>query len=992
MLSRLLGGAADLFKTHTFNYCNIETADDPFTLVRKDGGLITVLDINGSYQLVGAKEFQRRLTTMIDRLQGVLAREGARLEFFFSRDPSSGVRMVDESQAGSYQTLKNFRMSGASILKERSEVLGSAIANEYTFLVIHTLPTVLPGPVRAREEKKRMQDENVKRSGMRPGAMGQSPLVAISSLRETHSAFVNNLIHNIKEYVSVERMEVHDVLRSIRMLIDPDNTAIDYRPYLPGDRMPVRMMQEFSTEADMSWIQWPNVGQQIFPQDAELAPEDSSMIKIGRRYYAPIMMDLPPQRFHPFVDLFQGIDGEVPWRMKLTLDTGSDAIRSKLSTKQSLNMIISFTNSNNKLITEDINALLQASERGEPLVNCYMSFSTWGDNYDDAYKYRSMISQSIQSWGHPDILIEKGDPFAALFDTLPAVTRTPISTPFPALLGDALGIAPLTRPASPYKEGSLMFRTLDKKLWPYMVHSSKQTMHIDLIYARPGSGKSVFLGAKNLALLTKPGLDGLLPRISVLDIGHSSKAFSDFVRELLPKSMRHMVEHRRLSMSRDDAINIFDTPLGCRKPLAVDRDFIVDFLSSLMTPVGSDAIDGMMEMVGRLVDSVYDHLIESPKIYEPFVDTLTDQAIEANNIDIQDEMTWFEVVDELFDKGLMTSAARAQRFAVPVLSDVAEIMAQDASVKDIFGEAKTRTGEPLLKACNRMLSSVSGDYPILSNPTMFDISHARIVSLDLMDVCPSGGAKANHQTNLMYMLGMNILTRDFYRSKEQLREIPDKYKMYHAKRIEAEAKSPKHLCMDEFHRTSSAIQVRDNVVRYMREGRKFNVMVTLCSQQEEDFNKEMVNMATNTWVLDRGTEHTVNYLRNVFRPSEDALRGLNTHVSGPSREGVNLLYLGVNKGAKVEQILNFKMSPQEIWALSTTVEDVQIRSKLADSIGYIKAIEILGKRFPGGSCKDYLEARQRMNTDDGLGSTLSEEDKTNAAVNNLYKELVAECF
>ena len=89
---------------------------------------------------------------------------------------------------------------------------------------------------------------------------------------------------------------------------------------------------------------------------------------------------------------------------------------------------------------------------------------------------------------------------------------------------------PMFRPASPWEFGSLLLRSPDGKPWPYQPGSPLQTTWIDMIYARPGSGKSVLSNAINFSLCIQPGIQRL-PRISI-DIGPSSAGLISLVRSI----------------------------------------------------------------------------------------------------------------------------------------------------------------------------------------------------------------------------------------------------------------------------------------------------------------------------------------------------------------------------------------------------------------------------------------------------------------------------
>ena len=79
--------------------------------------------------------------------------------------------------------------------------------------------------------------------------------------------------------------------------------------------------------------------------------------------------------------------------------------------------------------------------------------------------------------------------------------------------------------------GALLFRSPDGKPWPFQPGSTQQTTWIDLVYARPGSGKSVLSNAINLALCLSGGLTRL-PRIAIIDIGPSSSGLISLLKKL----------------------------------------------------------------------------------------------------------------------------------------------------------------------------------------------------------------------------------------------------------------------------------------------------------------------------------------------------------------------------------------------------------------------------------------------------------------------------
>ena len=113
-----------------------------------------------------------------------------------------------------------------------------------------------------------------------------------------------------------------------------------------------------------------------------------------------------------------------------------------------------------------------------------------------------------------------GDPLFGVTATWPGLMPTSPAPVTAVPLQDAIGMWPL-RSASPWKEGSLLFRTQDGKIMPFAPTSSEQAAWIDFGVTPMGGGKSVFLNAFNFAFVTQAGLSRL-PWLSIVDVGPSS--------------------------------------------------------------------------------------------------------------------------------------------------------------------------------------------------------------------------------------------------------------------------------------------------------------------------------------------------------------------------------------------------------------------------------------------------------------------------------------
>jgi intracellular multiplication protein IcmB len=946
-----------VLKNNVMNYCQIETSSGKNNLVTREGGLMSIYEIKGTFGIVGENAFLQQLESMVNGLSSGLSRPGHRLQFIFRRDPMNSKEALRKSIRGAIQTMTKLNLDLEGMITERGSLLERKTVLETCHLVITTYPSALHPDI-LKESGKERAANSLKNGSLKPGAMAQSPNMEMPGLEMIHSGFATQVISKLQEKISIGEMDAHQFVHLIKKQITQFDTSDQWKATLFGDQSPSnRLVEEVPAAGDLSHLLWPEVSHQLFTREPKTHEKDSTLVDIGDWVIAPLMVDQRPQDPKPFADLFGSIDRNVPWQMSLVIDSGHERIKSMISKRKTFASFVAFASSENALIRDAAEILLQAAT-DNTLVSGQITFSTWGRSLEDTRRNRSKLKSAVEAWGQLQIIEERGDAIEAWFNTLPGFSANHLATPIPFTVTEALGLAPLTRPVSPWADGTMLYRTIDEKVFPYLPGSNLQNANMELVFAPPGFGKSFYLAAANMGLITRPGNE-ILPRIGILDIGFSSAMFVDMVRDALPANQKHLAQSFRLEMDRRYAVNFFDTPLGCQIPLKVDREFVVNMMTLLCTPAGKEAPGRLSELVSNLVDAMYEYFSEekNPNIYERGLVPKVDEAIEAHNLKLHDGVSWWKLVRILHLKGLSHEATLAQRFAVPTLNDATAVLARSSSIKDVYGESMVDNGqESLIKYLQTMITSSVNDFPILSQPTVFSLGEARIVSIDLMSVARDGSAQAEKKTAVMYLLGRQILSKDFYRKAiYTIPEIPEEYKSYHRKIIERDEAVPKKFCMDEFHRTSAVPAVRKQAAIDIREGRKYDVHVSLLSQLLEDFDDSMVKLVNNIIILSKGiSEMSLNEIRARFAPSEDAIKYMNRWLTGPGPEGSSMLYIGQltsETAPKIEQVLRLTLGPTEIWAYSTTPTDVSLRKRMSDRIGLSNALKVLSKAYPKGSAK-----------------------------------------
>ena len=964
-------------------YCTIETADSRHALAARDGSLVSIIKLHGATELVGPYEFDRIHKGLINTLSPSLSRPGHAVQVYFHYDKDLVKEEITDIFRAAMSTSKRLGLQLDDLFEERINHLSKYCASEACYLVLWTRPSSLNKTQLEQSNKAKL--ERLRTAKLPPIRKAQNFIIGIPELRESHESFVRSTVNDLRDVnLYAVLLDVHQALHDMRKSVDPEFTASDWKPVLPGDRIPIRNIRD-PNRRDVSEIVWPPLSPQIIPRDGEVL--SLRACRIGDKIYSTYFIDLFPQEIKPFFELFKrAIHSRLPWRISFLIE--SDGLRT-LGIKPLLATILSFASSQNPLIA-DAAELLKFYETSTDyaIVKFRVAASTWANVGEDRLLRTrgAELSKAMQGWGQCEVAEFSGDSYEAALTTCLGLSTDSVATASVAPLNDVCYMLPFTRPASPWTTGAILLRSPDGKPWPYQPGSTQQTTWIDLVYARPGSGKSVLSNAINLALCLQPGIIRL-PRIAIIDIGPSSSGLISLIREALPENQRYLAAYHRLRMTPDYSINPFDTQLGCRHPTPQERSFLVNFITLLATPIGeSKAYDGISDMAGMIVDELYKNLEDNqnPNRYSVNQSAIVDKAIEKIEYKIDQHTSWWEVVDALFKADLKYEAAQAQRYCSPLIADAVSIC-RTKVVEDLYGKIIAPTGEPIITAFGRMLSAAVREYPILSRITQFDLGEAKVVSLDLDEVAKTGGEAADRQTAVMYMLARYILARHYYLTEENVEDFPEQYRDYHRQRILQIREDPKRLVMDEFHRTSKAQSVRDQVIVDMREGRKWKVQVALLSQSLEDFDPVMVEFATSIFIMDAGPQQAVEKSVKTFGLSETAKLALTTRVHGPRAEGATFLAQFATKLGMNTQLCTATLGPIELWAFNTTAEDARIRNALYKRIGASETRKLLAMLYPQGSAAKIVEQRLARRTESGA---TGDEKVGESVIDELIEEIM----
>lgn len=980
MLDGFLKPIVRLLRQPIESFIRLETADSETAFASQDGSLITVIKVDGARQIIGDQEYRKILSDCVVKMGTRFDKPGHAIQIYFSRNPDRIQEEIRKMLRPNYIAAQNVGLEITDIFEERARHLCHYLAWEEIYFVMWTRPAILSKSDFAREAERSRKKKWVKADD------AQYPFAGVEGLRTRHQSFVSSAIVSLKEMgIECAEMEVHDAMVAIRSNLIQVSGDTSWRAFLPGDPIPARAPEN---KRDLSEILWPTLRQQLTMASAKVV--NDHVVEMGPYLWGGVDMVLGPTDPLPFpAFLSRMTEANCPFRMSFLIEGGGIQ---GMALQAFLSSVFAVTNAENKQVKDALEALAVVA-RNEPVVKMRLSFCTWAPKGDmELMEDRlSALTQAAESWGYCQVSHISGDPLDQVMSSALAIHCASTAPPAVLPLYELMKLVPWQRAASPFPSGSILFRTPDGRVWPYQTGTNVTTTWFDLVFAQPGGGKSVLMNTLNLGTCLTAGVSQL-PFIAVIDIGPSSAGLVSLLRDALPPTRRNEVTSFRLQMSNNFAINPFDTKLGMRYPQVTERSFLNELLTLLCTPPGqAEPYDGIAQLAGMVVDEMFRWRDDAssnaePRPYLPRIDSTVDEAIRKHELVLPPSAYWWDVVDMLFEKGATYEATVAQRYAMPTLGD-SVAAARRPQIKNLLEETSIgASSEGVIHAFERMITSSVREFPILASVTKFSLAENRVCALDLADVCPAGDAASDRQTAIMYMLARHALVTPWWINEEALNQMKPQYRVYHEKRLREFAETPKRLCYDEFHRTSRTKSVRHQIVRDVREGRKRGIQIILASQMLDDFDDDMVDLATGVWVLGTAiSDGAVQATQDRFGLTDTARWIIRHKLTGPKASGAPaLLVLGTVDG-KYEQHLINTLGPLELWAFSTTTEDVAIRNRLYTRLGAAQARRLLGANFPGGSARNEIKRRVADLSDKGK----ADEANLGAVIEKICEELIA---
>jgi len=982
------------------DYCDLQTilrlTDDdrirypdmtaPFVMVTQSGDYVTVFEVAGSYRESDESHpkakpdaWLGRLERMTEALTAHYRHHGHKISLIHECDPEGGRSEVQRLLAPQYRSLKRTGLNLKYLLDEQVEKLAPWVNRERTWLVCYTGRTVLAGH-ELRDENERLS-ELVKASPT--AAFGQNPaLVALVGLKIRHDAFLSQVERAFGDSgkgVLMRRIDAHEAGRVLRAQTDPKGTGNNWQPLLPDDPVMPRgvRQREDATAILAPWLNFQVMG-------AGVQQIRNNMLEINGVWHGTLAVSLGPQKPQSFARLRELVPRGVPWRVRMDLMPGG---MKKLGMKQG---VLSFTEwvPGLKPIFQSV-SLLAAREQHEPVCVMTITAATWGDSPEAVTRHLTLLRQAFDSWGVCGVTQTFGDPVRAWVSTLTASSAASGPCLLYPPLTEGLNLLPLSRPASAWDDdGNALFPTPDGKIMPVGLATSKQTKLTNLVAGDSGGGKSVLLN--RLTTITATSAQQKLPFTSLTDKGLSAQGMVSVLRGGLPPDRQDEVLSIVLRNDAQYCRNLFDIQLGLRSPLEYETEFMENILTALcIDPATGEPPNGKDTpiILRRLVKDAFSCARERPRRYEPGLTPEVDAALDTAGIwqahpEFREDCSWFEVSELLQDAGFTRESQLAQFQAVPELADMAPLLSSEDFTSNYGTIQRDGSNEMLINYLARCLRDACGEYRMFAGRTRFMISpQARVITVDLQHVA-GGKTKAGHlKTGIMYLFAGHLSGGDYVLPQYQrdlFAGLHPRWHTLHRERVEQLDQEVKTKMYDELHNAKDAPFIFPMLETADREQRKHGVRTVLSSQYFRDFPDAIRRSANSVYMVAVDPDDEVA-LQERFHVPAVTLKRFARMGSGPSSDGSGVPFLGIFKikgGSTLAHIMKNTVGPQELWALSTTPEDMSLRKMLYEDVGDATARRILAIHFPGGSASKVIEHRRRTageNASDNVIRTLANE-------------------
>lgn len=949
-------------------HCQIRSAVDETTLVTTTDSLMTAIEILGSRKLVGPVEFEKQAAAVAAKLSAMMKSGNGLQHSFglsFRSDPAGARRALEEIVRPSRATAQRLGVSPENLdyLDDQVSALVARCVEESVYLVVLTHGAGLSPSARKRSAEWR-QEANARAAKLVEGRrvrdeFAQTPRIPDPQLFPRHDAMVKNLVAELKMDLEnngagllVRVLDCKRAANLMRRQFDAGDFDSTWSPRYIGESGAVAGLRA-PRRGDDSTLLPPPIGRQMlgerirekFDSDYEIA------YRAGKFYSSVVMEVVPEDGSAPFSELTRRIGRQIPWALSFDVTPNGEKTRAM---DQFYGGFVGGFGDHNKKVRSAWRELKRLAAANVYVGALRAVFTTWGETERECVDNVSFLKSALESWDSPVVSNETGSPALALLCTAAGFSNKSPAPYMPGPLSEIARMFPMYRPASVWSTGQLLTHTAEGRPYPVAFGSTEQAFWGTLGFAPGGSGKSFLLSMINYGILRSPGLEEV-PYLVVIDVGPSSKLVMDLVRAELPEHLQRQVVSLRIRNDKEYTVNFLDTQHGCDEPTNMDLDFQIAVVTTVCPTLGPEG----GKFVSQVIKEAYRMFSrKSPdqRLWQRSFDSALHDKLLSQGCVFDEKTRVWDVVDRLFDMGMIDDSAVAQRYAMPRMMDLVKA-ASRKTISDQWGTALATNGERMIDTFIRSITAAQDEYQLISGFTRFDVGSARAMSIDLEEVVGTmTSEEGRRRSGIMFLFARRLGARNFFLRWDDIQEmVPERYRAYQEARVQRIYESLKFLEYDEKHYTTGIESVDTQIAIDLRVGRKYKTVTMMFSQLLEDFPPAAVDNCYTYFVLGAGSNNSTARLRDTFGLSDSEVKAIEAECTGPGK----LFALFKTKMGATSQVLHTSAGPFMQWAFNTDTDDALLRTEITRRMGYLEGLRALAAQFPKGSAREDIERYKR---------------------------------
>lgn len=947
--------------------CQLRGPINDHALTTTNGSLLTVFRVAGSRRHVGAVQFEDQIAALCSALNILMSagQSGKQhsISFSFRSDPRGGLEVVRRVLGPSLMTAKRLGADAQFLFDSRLKVMGDACVDEVAVIALYTHTAGMSPAEKERWKELRLKQgaQMAKTGQFVDSDLTQSPSTPPSLMLSRHAAALSMIEDKIGSEASgvqimIDKLNCHEAIAVMNRFLRAEPIPKTWRPRLIGDRLSPTIASKKRPELVLPM----SIGRQVVTESLYELFGDAEIVKRGKYFFATLVMEVCPQdeSLPKFSDLAATIGKSIPLQCNLEISPNG------LDFNKLEGALISFVGAageHNKAVKRAYDDLRACKAEGVPVVALRAIFTTWASSKEQVIDGLSFLKSSLEGWGNCVVTNETGSPGAALLSSAPAFCA---SVPAPFLAGPLREVArllPMFRPSSMWTSGQLVLFTREGRPYPIQLGSSAQNFWGTLVFAPTGSGKSFLMNLLNTGVLFSPGALEL-PMMTIVDKGPSALGMVRLAQAVLPKHLAGQVVYLRPTPSdMRFRVNPFDTQLGCDMPLDADKDFLSALLGGIAPNLGPEG-GKLISLVMTVMYDYYSRLSPAAKRWQWSTDETISQALSQVGIVFDEErpVRVWEIVDAFFKAGRLDEAQLVQFHAVPTMSDLTSVL-HDKRITDIYGDAPTPTGEGMIAVLQRNVISASNDYQIFFGTTVHT-QETRVTVVDIEGMASAATSEEGRRRfGLMMLFARRLGAKNFFLHEDDVAQVsPPMYLDHHMKRAKRLREQLKFLEYDEIHNARGIPEVQQLLQKDAREGRKYNVVGLLSSQDLADFPEDLVKNSFNFFILGCGNAAAGKELQKTFELTDSEINVIMQECTAP---GKMFGMFRTNRGM-LSQLLYTKPSALEVWAFSTSAADTAIRDSLYQRLGVRNTLTFMAIEFPTGSARTFIDQMKQGMSDE----------------------------